>query len=97
MAALARVLSDQLGQTVVDETGLTADYDFKVEFTPELLSAATLPAELQKTEDAGNPMARSDSITIFAALQEQLGLRLVSRKVPIEVLVIDHVERPTEH
>jgi uncharacterized protein (TIGR03435 family) len=97
MDGLARVLSDQLGQAVVDETGLTADYDFKVEFAPELLSAGTLPAESQKTEDAGNPVARSDSVTIFAALQEQLGLRLASRKVTIEVLVIDHVERPTEN
>lgn len=56
-----------------------------------------IPAELPKTEDAGNPVARSDSITIFTALQEQLGLRLVSRKMPIKVLVIDHVERPTEN
>lgn len=95
--ALARVLSDQLGQAVVDQTGLTGDYDLKLEFTPELLSAATLSADFQKTEDAGNPVARPNNITIFAALQEQLGLRLTSRKVPIEVLVIDHVDRPPEN
>ncbi len=97
MNDLARVLSDQLGQAVVDETGLTADYDFKVEFTSEPLSAAIIPAETQKMEDAGNRATSSEGLTIFAAIQEVLGLKLVSRKVPIEVLVIDHVERPTEN
>ena len=94
MDTLARVLSDQLGQTVVDETGLAAEYDFKLEFSPELLSA---PTRVQKTEDADNPAGNSDGITVFAALQEQLGLRLVSQKVPVELIVIDHVERPTEN
>jgi uncharacterized protein (TIGR03435 family) len=49
--------------------------------------------------EAGNPAPPADTAvpTIYAALQEQLGLKLVPEKGPVEYLVIDHVEKPTEN
>ena len=87
MARLAETLS-RLGLTVVDQTGVNGVFDFKLTYDP----ASTWPSAdaTAGTSDSGP--------SIFTALQEQLGLRLESRKVPIEYLVIDHVERaPTEN
>jgi uncharacterized protein (TIGR03435 family) len=66
---------------VVNQTGLKGIFNFT----------------LQWTLDSAPPSDRqtADNVSIFAALQEQLGLRLRSAKAPVEVLVIDHVERPT--
>ena len=79
---LAGSLSFFLQRPVVDKTGLTAKYDIELEWTPE--------ATLMQTQDAGPP-------SIFAALQEQLGLKLKSAKGPVRVLVVDHVTRPSEN
>jgi uncharacterized protein (TIGR03435 family) len=49
--------------------------------------------KLQWTPDSTQP----DGLSIFTAIQEQLGLRMPAQKVPVEVLVIDHVERPSEN
>jgi bla regulator protein blaR1 len=89
---LVRVLSQQLGRTIVDETGLAGKYDFTVQWTPDEragpMSAAT---------QGGGSSADSSEPSIFTAIQEQLGLKLESRKVPVEILVIDHVEAPSEN
>ena len=80
-------LSQQLGRTVIDKTGLAGLYDIKLQWTPELAQGA-----------GGNSDAPSDESTrpsIFTALQEQLGLRLESAKGPVEVMVIDSVQKPT--
>jgi uncharacterized protein (TIGR03435 family) len=66
---------------VVDRTGLAGAYDFKIEATPE-------------SRMTGNDPDLKD-ISIFTAVQQQLGLKLESQKVKIEVLVVDHVERPS--
>jgi uncharacterized protein (TIGR03435 family) len=72
-------LSDRM---VVDETGLKGHYDF-------VLSGVTMGS-------AGvNASASDETTSIFTALREQLGLKLESRKAPVEILVIDHVERPS--
>jgi uncharacterized protein (TIGR03435 family) len=71
-----------LERTVVDKTGLTGRFDIYLEYTPE--SSATPPAD-----DAAP--------SIFTAVQEQLGLKLESGKGPVDLLVIDHVERPSEN
>jgi len=85
MPAFASVLSTLIavGRIVVDETGLRGNYDFEVSYTP-----AALPADL-----ATGPIAPS----IFTALQEQLGLRLEPRRAPLEFLIIEHVEKPSEN
>jgi uncharacterized protein (TIGR03435 family) len=69
----------------VDHTGLTGRCEFELIFTPE--RAPGPPG-------ADTP-APSDAPSLFTALQEQLGLKLESTKGSVDVLVIDHVERPT--
>jgi uncharacterized protein (TIGR03435 family) len=85
MHFLAVMLSRQVGRTVLDETRLTGRYDFKLTWTPED------PAPQPK--DSGADVAAAPSL--FAAIPEQLGLKLESIKGPVDVLVIDHVEKPT--
>jgi uncharacterized protein (TIGR03435 family) len=84
-------LAQQLGRTVIDKTGLTGLYDIHLQWTPELAQGAAGPAG-----DAGQSVD-SSSPSIFTAIEEQLGLRLQSGKGPVEVLVIDSVEKPTEN
>lgn len=86
---LAVQLSQSLGRTVQDKTGLTANYyDFTLEWSPE-----GQPLGPKDNETAPPP----DGPTLFTALQEQLGLKLESTKGPVEVLVIERVEKPTEN
>jgi bla regulator protein BlaR1 len=95
MAQLADNLSGRLGQPVVDLTGVKGVFDITVEWTPDS-SQVRNPAEIKESavpESASDPSGPS----IFAALQQQLGLKLEPRKVPGEILVIDHVERPSEN
>jgi len=80
MSAFARFLSGQVQRVVFDRTGLKGEWDFRLTWTPARL------------QDAG---AQSDGPSLFTALQEQLGLKLDSTKGPVDVLVIDGVERPT--
>ena len=79
MAILAQYLSQRMGQTVVDKTGLPADYDFSLEYQPDDI------------RDAGGAAGAS----IFTAIQEQLGLRLQPAKGSVEVFVIDRAEKPS--
>ena len=97
IALLVRHLSQQrLGRPVLDKSGLTGKYDFTLQWTPEENRAPMFKG----TRDGGQgPDSPPDSSgpSIFTAIQEQLGLRLESQKGPVEVLVIDHVERPSEN
>jgi uncharacterized protein (TIGR03435 family) len=70
---------------VVDRTGLTGTYDFTFAFRPVLPPDVS---EDQSPETANLP-------TIFQALRDQLGLELTPQRGPVEVLVIDHVEKPS--
>jgi uncharacterized protein (TIGR03435 family) len=87
---LANVLSQQLGRSVVDKTGLTGTYHFNLEWTPD-------PSEPHGPGDPGQPAPDPSGPSIFTALQEQLGLKLESQKGPVEVIVIDRVEKPSEN
>jgi uncharacterized protein (TIGR03435 family) len=88
IASMVPPLTQQLGRTVLDKTGLTGRYDVELRWTPDDTSTpATGP-------DSGTA-AESPAPSIFTALQEQLGLKLESRKAPVEVLVIDHVQAPS--
>lgn len=92
MQFLAQVLSQQLGRTVVDKTGLTGNYDFTLEWTPDQAQGGGFPGEPKD----GTPPAEPGP-SIFTAIQEQLGLRLESQKGPVDILVIDRVEKPSEN
>jgi uncharacterized protein (TIGR03435 family) len=82
MEQLAMRLARSIGRMVADKTGLKGSYDLKLEWARE--------------DPFTNPGA-SASAGIFAALQDQLGLRLESVKSPVETLIIDHAERPAEN
>ena len=121
MRNLAEFLSQQLGRTVLDRTGLKGNYSFDLKFTPdgaqrrmfgpgpsmgpgpgggpEIGARAGSGADGSGQSAMGVPPAPgSDSggTSIFTAVREQLGLRLESQKGPVEVLVIDHAEQPSE-
>lgn len=85
---LALNLSNELDRPVIDKTGLVGNYDFELKWTPVVLSAGPVDPPLP---------TEPDRPWIFTALQEQLGLRLEPKKGPVEVLVIDRVERPSKN
>jgi uncharacterized protein (TIGR03435 family) len=101
MARLTDVLGMALGRPVVDKTGLTGAYDVTLDFSPEGMGPG--PKGPAPEEGGGNPdEAPRDSNdsgpTIFTALQEQLGLKLESRKGPVDLLVVESVEKvPTKN
>lgn len=78
-AALVKMLRPADGSPVVDKTPLTGKYDFTLEYTTELPNATP-----------GDPPVVPD---LFIAVQQQLGLQLVRKKVPFDVLIIDSVSK----
>jgi uncharacterized protein (TIGR03435 family) len=96
MTNLANMLSQQLRRTVLDKTGLTGKYDIELNWAPDQGADPMF-----KGPDGSLPKADaapdSSGPSIFTALQEQLGLKLQSAKGPVETLVIDHVEMPSEN
>jgi uncharacterized protein (TIGR03435 family) len=96
MEMLANVLSGQLGRPVLDKTGLQGKYDFKLEFTPDPGQGAGPFGGLGPGPDAPPP-PDPNGPSLFAAIQEQLGLRLESTKGPVEMIVIDRVEKSSEN
>jgi uncharacterized protein (TIGR03435 family) len=96
MADLAELLSNWLGCTVLDQTSLKGSYDFTLQLTPDQSEAVMLKPLKGCSPGAGSaPPLDSSRPSFFTAIQEQLGLSLDSQKSPLEVLVIDHVERPS--
>jgi uncharacterized protein (TIGR03435 family) len=88
MTRFAAVLARQMDAPVVDRTGLEGKFNLKLEWSPES----------DKPLKPGTDAAAMDSgLSIFTAIQQQLGLRLRPQKVPVEIIVIDHAERPSEN
>jgi uncharacterized protein (TIGR03435 family) len=71
----------QAGRPVIDKTGLDGNYSITLEWAADESTAGAEP----------------DAPALVTAIQEQLGLRLDPRKLPMEVLVVDHVDRPSEN
>jgi uncharacterized protein (TIGR03435 family) len=92
VALIIPMLARMLGRTVIDKTGLTGNYDISLEWSPDESMLAMLPADAPKP-----PPSEMQGPSIFTALQEQLGLRLESQKGPVEMLVIDRAEKPSEN
>jgi uncharacterized protein (TIGR03435 family) len=91
MSYFSWILSQRLDRPVIDQTGLTQFYDFKLEWTPEL------PPGLAARPDVAANLPPTNGPDIFTAVREQLGLKLDSHKGPVEVMIIDQVERPSEN
>ena len=79
MADLAQALSDEVGRQVIDKTGLTGSADITLKWSDEVAA------------EQGGP----NVISIFTAVEDQLGLKLQPSKGPVDTLVIDHVEMPS--
>jgi uncharacterized protein (TIGR03435 family) len=84
--SLASALTRVMGRVVLNRTGLTGTFDLDLEWTDL--------AQLLRSDLAAAPPA--DGPSLLTALQEQLGLRLDSRKGPVDVLIVKHAERPTQ-
>lgn len=96
VSLLVHELSQRLGRPVVDRTGLDAHYDFKLEWAPDP-SQPVLRSRDSGTFVSSAPSADSSGPSIFTALQEQLGLKLEAEKGPVEIIVIDRADRPTDN
>jgi uncharacterized protein (TIGR03435 family) len=88
MDVIATILSRQFERDVLNRTDFPGKYDFQLDWTPD---AGPCPAA------EGPDGATANLPSIFTAVQQQLGLKLESSKGPVEILVIDHVERPSEN
>jgi uncharacterized protein (TIGR03435 family) len=91
---LITALSQALQRSVVDKTGLTGAFDVHAEWSGDQSTPGLMPPGAPSP--ASEPQDSAGS-SIFTALQEQLGLKLESTKGPVEFLVIDRAERPSEN
>jgi uncharacterized protein (TIGR03435 family) len=90
---ILQLLSQNVQRIVVDRTGLTGTYDIDLTWTPEQIPQARGDAP---PGAPALPPIDPNGPSLFTALQEQLGLKLDSTRGPVDVLVVDKVERPTE-
>jgi uncharacterized protein (TIGR03435 family) len=88
MREFTRVLSQLLRRPVNDETALAGEFDLDMIFAPDSGAGALVGPP---------PAAVADAPSLPTALQDDLGLRLDSRRGPVDVLVVDRIERPTEN
>ena len=91
------VLSRIVGRIVLDKTGLAGKYDFKLQWTPDESQGPPIPGGPSNGLNGATPPPESTGPSLFTAIQEQLGLKLQSEKAPVDVLVIEHVEKPSEN
>jgi len=87
--------ADAGGRIVVDKTSLKGIYDFTLKWTPMGSAAGGSAESNASVETAGGHANDATEPSLLTALDEQLGLKLVPDKAPVEVLVIDHVEQPS--
>jgi uncharacterized protein (TIGR03435 family) len=88
MGEFVNALASMLGSPAVDRTDLPAAYDVRLEWTPE--QALLAPSGADRNAESG--------ASLFTALNEQLGLRLRAKKLHVDVLIVDRMERtPTEN
>jgi uncharacterized protein (TIGR03435 family) len=90
IAQLVSALSQSTGRPVIDRTGLSGYFALKLEFAAD----AGVGSPLGPPPPGPVPAAPPDTPSLFAAIQEQLGLKLDARREPTEVLVIDRAEQP---
>ena len=81
-----------LDRPVLNQTGLSGRFDFNLDWTPDDSQFNGMGAKIPPPTDGANPPP-----ALYTAIQEQIGLKLDAAKAPAEVLVIDHVEKPSEN
>jgi uncharacterized protein (TIGR03435 family) len=88
----SKMLRMVVGRPVIDKSGITGRFNIRVEFSREgtELAAIALKGPTAASDPTGPP-------SIFTALQDQLGLKLESGRGPVDSLVIDHIDRPSEN
>jgi len=91
IVVLAEQFALRLGRTVVDMTGLKGNYDIDLEWTADEGAFPILEGLSSEPVPPPDPQGQ----TILTALKERLGLKIESRRAPVDVIVIDHVERPS--
>jgi uncharacterized protein (TIGR03435 family) len=94
MADFAAMISGTAQRVVVDKTGLTGYYDISLTYTP---ANDQLPQGPPPPGAPAPPPIDPDGPTFFTAIQEQLGLKLDNQRGPVEVVVIDSIQPPTEN
>jgi uncharacterized protein (TIGR03435 family) len=104
MTALVRILSQFLRGPVIDKTGLTGNYVMSLKFMPENFGggggpgfAAPPPGGAPGGANPPDPAVEPVGPTLEVAVQEQLGLKLDKAKGPVEIIVIDHVQKASDN
>jgi uncharacterized protein (TIGR03435 family) len=85
LTQFASGIAQRVGRAVVDRTGLTGEWSFELTFAPQ---AGQLPPGVEL------PAVDPNTPDLFTAVQEQLGLKLEATKGPVEVLVVESIDRP---
>jgi uncharacterized protein (TIGR03435 family) len=93
-ATFASQLSYALDRPVIDKTGLSGNFDFAIQWTPERGEDGGPTTAGLPPGSPGQPASTPDGPSIFTAIREQLGLRLKSARAPVEVVVIDGAQVP---
>ncbi len=99
MAQFLDILSRFTGRIVVDKTDLTGKYDIDLQYTPDQgqFPGGPLPPLPGGVPGPALPPVDPNGPSLFTALQEQLGLKLESQKAPVDIMVVDHIEHPSEN
>jgi uncharacterized protein (TIGR03435 family) len=109
MSSFIQNLSRSVDRPIIDKTGYTADFDYRLTWTPDRatpqagdVAPESCPSSWEALQEQmrqilGSEPAPVSCPPLFTAIQEQMGLKLDPQKAPIEVLVIDHVEKPSEN
>jgi uncharacterized protein (TIGR03435 family) len=93
ISELVLQIGPQFDRPLFDKTGLQGGYDFALEYTPSRPGMVNLPPE--EAAEIANLYPADEAPTLLVALRQQLGLKVVATKEQVEILVIDHVERPS--
>ncbi len=99
IAQFLDILSRFTGRIVVDKTDLSGKYDIDLQYTPDpgQFPGGPLPPLPGGGPGPALPPVDPNGPSLFTALQEQLGLKLESQKAPVDIMVVDHVEHPSEN
>ena len=92
MQQLTTLLANILQRPVIDKTGFADSFDVNLDWTPDQTTPGLMAPDVPRPPV---PSADDPGPTIFAAIEEQLGLKLRAAKAPVEVLVIDRAQKPT--